>query len=218
MCCIKQALAFVSVFNLILTRDSEEIMKRSVILAFGVVATSAILFVAGSKSGVAGSGTSVLANGGSAVKSLKATARLDSKSSSTVTGEAKFTEKKDGVEIVVEIKGAKPGQHGVHLHDKGDCSAADASSAGGHFNPDSKTHGAPTVDPHHAGDFGNITADAKGSGKLKIMIKGLTVAPGPNSVVGHAIVIHADPDDLKTQPSGNSGARVACGVVQAESK
>jgi Cu-Zn family superoxide dismutase len=149
---------------------------------------------------------------------LEATAKLESRSGSTVTGEADFTEKKDGVEISIQIKGAKPGPHGVHLHDKGDCSAADASSAGGHFNPDSKTHGSPTVDPHHAGDFGNIDVKANGTGKLKLTVKGLTVAPGPNSVVAHALVIHADPDDMKTQPSGNSGARVACGVVQAESK
>src|SRR5262249_19890075 len=153
-----------------------------------------------------------------ALKALEATAKLESRSGSSVTGEAEFTEKKDGVEVSVQIKGAKPGTHGVHLHDKGDCSAPDASSAGGHFNPDSKAHGSPTADPHHAGDFGNITVAANGTGKIKILVKGLTVAPGPNSVVGHAVVIHADADDYKTQPAGNAGARVACGVVKTESK
>jgi Cu-Zn family superoxide dismutase len=193
-------------------------MKRSVMMAVGAAASAALLFVAGSQSGMVSGSAKVVEGGGRAVKSLKAKAKLESKSSSTVTGEAEFTEKKGGVEIVVEIKGAKPGPHGVHLHDKGDCSAPDASSAGGHFNPDSKSHGDPTADPHHAGDFGNITVGANGTGKLKLMAKGLTIAPGANSVVGHAIVIHADPDDMKTQPSGNSGARVACGVVQAGSK
>lgn len=187
-------------------------MKRSIILIAGIAATASLVFVAGCPSGAAGWSTPSTSG---RVKSPKATARLESKSSSTVTGEADFTEKKGGVEISIEIKGAKPGQHGVHLHDKGDCSAPDASSAGGHFNPDNKAHGSPTVDPHHAGDFGNITVNKKGSGKLKLTVKGLTVAPGPNSVVGHALVIHADTDDLKTQPAGNSGARVACGVVQA---
>jgi Cu-Zn family superoxide dismutase len=192
-------------------------MKRSFIMAFGIAATAALLFVAGSGSGAANGSAKEPANGG-AVKSAKAIARLESKSSSTVTGQATFTEKNGGVEISIEIKGAKPGMHGVHLHDKGDCSAPDASSAGGHFNPDNKAHGSPSVNPHHAGDFGNFNVGADGTGKLKLTAKGLTVAPGPNSVVGHALVIHADADDMKTQPSGNSGARVACGVVQAEGK
>jgi Cu-Zn family superoxide dismutase len=186
-------------------------------MALAAALTAALFFVAGSRPGAA-SGARGARNAGGPAKSLEATAKLESKSGSTVTGEAEFTEKKDGVEVSIQIKGAKPGTHGVHLHDKGDCSAPDASSAGGHFNPDSKTHGAPSADPHHAGDFGNITVGANGTGKLKILVKGLTIAPGPNSVVGHAIVIHADTDDMKTQPSGNSGARVACGVVQAESK
>jgi len=192
-------------------------MKRNVMMSLVVAGASALLFVAGSVSGAANLGADRAASG-SVVKSLEATAKLESKSGSTVTGEAEFTEKKDGVEVSIQIKGAKPGPHGVHLHDKGDCSAADASSAGGHFNPDSKAHGAPGAEAHHAGDLGNMQVGANGIGKLKMMVKGLTVAPGPNSVVGHAVVIHADPDDMKTQPSGNSGARVACGVVQAESK
>jgi len=187
-------------------------------MALGVSATAALLFVAGSRSGAANSTSKAAGTTTGASKALEATAKLESKSGSSVTGEADFTEKKGGVEVSVQIKGAKPGSHGVHLHEKGDCSAADASSAGGHFNPDNKAHGSPTADPHHAGDFGNMTIAANGTGKLKIFVKGLTVAPGPNSVVGHAVVIHADADDYKTQPAGNSGARVACGVVQAESK
>jgi Cu-Zn family superoxide dismutase len=186
-------------------------------MALAVAISAALVFVGGFRSDAASGSAKASGNRGAA-KSLEATAKLESKSGSTVTGEADFKEKSGGVEITVEIKGAKPGPHGVHLHDKGDCSAADASSAGGHFNPDSKTHGAPNADPHHAGDFGNMTVGANGTGKLKLTVKGLTVAPGPNSVVGHALVIHADPDDMKTQPSGNSGARVACGVVQLEGK
>jgi len=186
-------------------------------LALAAAVTAALFFVASSKPGAA-SGAGTMGNKGSATKALEATAKLESRSGSSVTGEAEFTEKKDGVEVSIQIKGAKPGTHGVHLHDKGDCSAPDASSAGGHFNPASKAHGSPTADPHHAGDFGNITVGANGTGKLKITVKGLTVAPGPNSVVGHAVVIHADTDDMKSQPAGNAGARVACGVVQAESK
>jgi Cu-Zn family superoxide dismutase len=145
----------------------------------------------------------------------KAQTTLESRSGSTLTGKATFVERPGGVEVTVEIAGAKPGLHGIHLHANGDCSAPDAASAGGHFNPDSANHGAPNLDPHHAGDLGNIAAAPNGKGKLKIMIKGLTVAPGAHSVVGRALVVHADPDDLKTQPSGNSGGRFACGVITA---
>jgi len=187
-------------------------------IALGVSVTAALLFVAESRSGAANGRVKDAAAKAAAPKALEATAKLESRSGSSVTGEAEFTEKNGGVEVSIQVKGAKPGPHGAHLHDKGDCSAPDASSAGGHFNPDNKAHGAPTANPHHAGDFGNMTVAANGTGRLKIFVKGLTVAPGPNSVVGHAIVIHADADDYKSQPAGNSGARVACGVVQAESK
>jgi Cu-Zn family superoxide dismutase len=146
----------------------------------------------------------------SAAKKESAVAVLESRSSSSVTGKATFTQKGDSVEAVVEVKGAKPGQHGLHLHETGDCSAPDAKSAGGHFNPDNKAHGAPEQDPHHAGDMGNLTVGQNGTGKLKVMLKGQTVA----SIKGRALVVHGDPDDYKTQPSGNSGARVACGVVK----
>ena len=124
-------------------------MKRSVMMALAAAVTAALFFVAGSRPGAA-SGATTAGNKGSAAKALEATAKLESRSGSTVTGEAEFTEKNGGVEVSIQIKGAKPGTHGVHLHDKGDCSAPDASSAAGHFNPDSKNHGAPNVDPHHA--------------------------------------------------------------------
>ncbi|HEY6328171.1 MAG TPA: superoxide dismutase family protein, partial [Blastocatellia bacterium] len=130
-------------------------MKLSLIVALMMVTAMAIL--SASKPSVAGTKA-----GGAA--GAKATATLASKSGSTVTGKATFTERSGGVEIVVMVAGAKPGMHGVHLHATGDCSAADASSAGGHFNPDNKSHGAPNVDPHHAGDFGNINVGANGKG------------------------------------------------------
>jgi Cu-Zn family superoxide dismutase len=171
-----------------------------------------ILSIAGMMAGVV-----LVSLAGSPAKSKgEAIATLESKSGSTVTGTAKFKQKGDGVEATIEIKGAKPGQHGLHLHQNGDCSAPDAASAGGHFNPDNKAHGAPDADPHHAGDLGNITIRNDGKGKLKITVKGLTVDPGPHSVVGRAVVFHADTDDLKSQPAGNAGARFACGVVKAE--
>ena len=142
-----------------------------------------------------------------------ALALIESRSESTPAGKAYFSAAEGGVMVEIEISGATPGMHGIHLHETGDCSAPDAASAGGHFNPDKMNHGGPTTDPRHGGDLGNIEAGADGTGKLTLTLTGLTISPGEHSVVGRAIVVHADADDLATQPSGNSGKRQACGVV-----
>ena len=142
-----------------------------------------------------------------------ALALIESRSESTLAGKAYFSAVEGGVMVEVEISGATPGMHGIHLHETGDCSAPDAASAGGHFNPGKMNHGAPTADPHHGGDLGNIEAGADGTGKLTLTLQGLTISPGDYSVVGRAIVVHADADDLATQPSGNSGKRQGCGVI-----
>jgi Cu-Zn family superoxide dismutase len=121
----------------------------------------------------------------------------------------------DGVHFSGTITGLPQGKHGFHIHETGDCSAPDASSAGGHFNPDGKQHGSPDAAEHHAGDLGNIEADATGSVTVNIHAGGLTLEAGrPNSVVGKSVIVHAAADDFKTQPTGNSGARLACGVIQ----
>lgn len=135
------------------------------------------------------------------------------KTSGTVT----FTRQPDGngVKITAAISGLTPGKHGFHLHEKGDCSAPDASSAGGHFNPSNVQHGAPDATPHHAGDFGNITADKDGNAKLEVVDPDLSFE-GDNSVIGHAVIVHAKADDLKSQPSGDAGGRLSCGVVEAK--
>ena len=141
-----------------------------------------------------------------------ATAKVEGRSSVALSGEATFTEVKDGVKLTLTLTGVPAGVHAVHIHEKGDCSAPDATSAGGHFNPTSVDHGAPTADPHHGGDFGNMTVGKNGKGKLTMTSKVLTVAEGANSVVGRAIIIHAKEDDMKTQPTGNAGGRIGCGV------
>ena len=143
-----------------------------------------------------------------------AKAAIEPRSGSSLNGSATFTEKDGRVELVVDVTGAPPGQHAVHLHEKGDCSAPDATSAGGHFNPDNSPHGAPDAEHHHAGDFGNMTVGEDGKGHLSISTDRLTVKPGPNSVVGHAIIVHANADDMTTQPTGNAGGRIGCGVVK----
>jgi Cu-Zn family superoxide dismutase len=143
-----------------------------------------------------------------------ATATLVSTSGSTASGVVNLTQLADGgVEVVVNLRGVPPGVHGFHIHENGSC-ADNGNAAGGHYNPTGTPHGAPNADPHHAGDFGNVTADENGNVNTRFVTRSITVAEGPTTAVGHAIILHANPDDLQTQPTGNAGARIACGVVQ----
>ena len=143
----------------------------------------------------------------------KAAAQLEPKSGSTVTGTVTFTKVGDDIRGVADIQNLTPGKHGFHIHEKGDCSAPDASSAGAHFNPTMKHHGGPTSLDHHTGDLGNIEADA--SGKAHLDWKGKLSLTGKDSIIGKSVVVHEKEDDLKTDPSGNSGARLACGPILA---
>ena len=143
-----------------------------------------------------------------------ASATLSPTSGSTASGTVKLTQLGDGsVRVTVDLTGVPPGVHGFHIHDKGDC-GDNGNAAGGHFNPASTAHGAPAADPHHAGDFGNVSADSDGRVHSEFTTRSVTVEAGPNSAVGHAVILHANPDDLVTQPTGNAGARIACGIVQ----
>src|SRR6476659_11253594 len=142
-----------------------------------------------------------------------ATCKLESKSGSQVTGTVTFMKMGDQVHVIADITGLKPGKHGFHIHEKGDCSAPDAASAGGHFNPSNHKPGAPDSAEHHEGDAGNITAGADGKATTTITLKGVTLDEGATSIVGKGFIIHEKADDRKTQPTGNAGARVACGVI-----
>jgi Cu-Zn family superoxide dismutase len=143
-----------------------------------------------------------------------ASAVLEARSASTVTGRVSFREQQGGVRAQVELHGLAPGsEHGFHVHDKGDCSAADATSAGGHFNPAGTAHGRAGSGVHHAGDAPSVVADAHGDVKIDLVLDGVTLAPGPTSIVGRAVVVHRDRDDFTSQPAGNAGPRVACGVI-----
>lgn len=187
-------------------------MKRISVILLGVALLTAL-----GASTAAGSGRRrVSVKSDERRQPTSAIVRLEARSGSNTTGTATFKEKNGQVKVTVEIRGATPGTHGIHLHENGDCSAPDAASAGAHFNPHQTMHGAPVSDPHHAGDFGNINVGQNGKGKLTMTLKGLTVGAGAASVVGRSLVVHAAPDDLKTQPSGNSGARIACGVITAK--
>jgi superoxide dismutase, Cu-Zn family len=130
-----------------------------------------------------------------------------------VKGTVEFKETDDGIEVTANIEGLKKGVHGFHIHEKGDCSAPDAKSAGGHFNPSNHKHGSPDSAEHHEGDLGNITAEKDGKGTATITIKGVTLGDGDTSIVGKGFIIHAKADNFKTQPTGDAGDRVACGVI-----
>ncbi len=146
---------------------------------------------------------------------LVATAALQPTTGSKAFGEATFEQEGGKVHVLVNAQGLKPGhEHGLHIHEVGDCSSGDGMSAKGHFNPQGKPHGNPLSGEHHAGDLPALKADASGHAKLDTMVEGIKVAPGPTSIVGRGLIIHADPDDYQTQPTGNSGARIACGVIK----
>ena len=152
---------------------------------------------------------------GAVQEPLQATAALQPTKGSKAFGEATFEQAGDRVHVLVNAQGLKPNQeHGFHVHEAGDCSSGDGMSAKGHFNPAGKPHGNAASSEHHAGDLPALKADEHGHAKLDAMVEGITLAPGPNSIVGRGLIIHADPDDYKTQPTGNSGARIACGVIK----
>jgi Cu-Zn family superoxide dismutase len=139
---------------------------------------------------------------------------MEAKSKSKLVGKAKLTESEGGVHLLLTVEGIEPGDHGAHIHETGDCSAPDAKSAGGHFNPHTKDHGLPGAEKRHLGDLGNITIGKDGKGTLDITAPGANLKPNdPSSFVGRAIIVHAKKDD-GGQPVGNAGDRIGCGVIK----
>jgi superoxide dismutase, Cu-Zn family len=150
-------------------------------------------------------------------ETMRATAQLQSTKGNKTFGEATFEQAGDKVHVIIYVQGLKPGQeHGLHIHEVGDCSSGDGMSAKGHFNPYGKPHGQPTSPDRHAGDLPALKAGKDGRAKVDVKVDVITVQPGPASIVGRAVIVHADPDDYRTQPTGNAGARLACGVIRRE--
>jgi Cu-Zn family superoxide dismutase len=145
----------------------------------------------------------------------QATVQLAPTHGNTANGGLKISSAGTGVRLSGMVQGLKPdSEFGFHFHEKGDCSAPDATSAGAHFNPTSQQHGNPQAQPHHAGDMLNVKSDAQGVAEVSIDNPDVSLQTGqPNDIIGKALVMHAKPDDYKTQPSGNSGDRIACGVI-----
>lgn len=148
---------------------------------------------------------------------MTSTAVLVPTSGSSVSGTLKFHEAKDRVvHISGTVTGLSPGKHGFHVHVNGNCDSPDGTSAGGHFAPTGGRHGAPGSGEHHLGDLGNIVADASGRADIDVTVSGITIAlMGTASIGDRSIVIHAKEDDF-SDPAGNSGARVACGVIESD--
>jgi Cu-Zn family superoxide dismutase len=142
----------------------------------------------------------------------KAVAVLQPTAGNTAQGTVTFTQEAGGVRVTANITGVPAGEHGFHIHEFGDCSAADGTSAGGHFNPDNMAHGAQNAPTRHVGDLGNVTADANGNITLNLLDTRLSMN-GPHTILGRGLILHANPDDFKTQPTGNAGGRIACGVI-----
>jgi Cu-Zn family superoxide dismutase len=145
----------------------------------------------------------------------RAVAQLDAAAGSQVWGSVSFVETGSGVLVRADVRSLRSGgEFGFHVHEKGDCSSPDFMSAGGHFNPGGKPHAHFGKPERHAGDLPNLRAFAEGDATFAFETPLLTVKPGPNSVVGRAVVIHLNPDDYTSQPAGNSGPRIACGVIR----
>lgn len=145
----------------------------------------------------------------------RATAGLASTKGSTVAGTVNFVQVGDKVRVTAKVTGLKPnGEFGFHIHEAGDCSSGDGMSTKGHFNPLGKPHAHAGTPERHAGDLPSLKSDAAGIAELSAELDVITVAAGPASIVGRGLIVHAQPDDFKTQPTGNAGARSACAVIQ----
>lgn len=146
----------------------------------------------------------------------KASATLEPTKGSTVRGSVTFAQRGDKVRVSAQVSGLVPnGEYGFHIHEAGDCSSGDGMSAKGHFNPLSKPHAHAGTSERHAGDLPSLKSDAAGTASLNVMLDVITVSPGPASIIGKGLIVHVQPDDFKTQPTGNAGARSACAVIRA---
>jgi len=142
----------------------------------------------------------------------KAVAVLHPTEGNTASGIVTFTKVEEGIRIEADLSGLSEGMHGFHIHEYGDCTAADGTSAGGHFNPAGSPHAGPEDSPRHGGDLGNVTVDADGTASYN-RVDDLISFKGDHNILGHAVIVHEKKDDLSSQPTGDAGSRLSCGVI-----
>jgi Cu-Zn family superoxide dismutase len=150
--------------------------------------------------------------GADGMKPSQAIAVLHPTDGSHVKGTVTFAQTAEGMKIITDLEGLTSGRHGFHIHQWGDCSAPDGTSAGGHYNPFAMSHGGPSDAIRHLGDLGNITARDEGKVHEERLEKDMTL-DGPGGIIGRSVIVHAGEDDQKSQPTGNAGGRLACGVI-----
>jgi superoxide dismutase, Cu-Zn family len=184
-------------------------IQRQSLVAVCVMA-AAVMFVG--QWAVTVSGQAAQTAGAMMAGPTKAVCVVHALGDSKVSGKVTFTKQAGGVEVVAELTGLTPGKHGFHVHEFGDCSKMDGTCAGGHFNPEGMPHGGPNSAERHVGDLGNVDADSSGNAMYKRVDKQIALS-GPHSIIGRAIIVHAGEDDLTSQPSGDAGARIGCGVI-----
>ena len=147
-------------------------------------------------------------------KVTEAIAYINPTQGNSASGTVKFLRKTRSVQIIADIKGLTPNsKHAFHIHEFGDCSSTDGKSAGGHYNPTAVNHSGPDNAERHAGDLGNLTADENGNVHYELTVDNISLGGRKSPIIGRAVIIHAGEDDFKTQPTGNAGARIGCGLI-----
>ena len=195
--------ALVLEFDLCQIKKGELVLTKNTLkLTFAVVTSLLVLWA----------GLRAVAQNTPPAAVTKAIAVLHPTDGNKVRGTVTFTQVGDKVKVVAHIEGLTPGNHGFHIHEWGDCSSKDGMATGGHFNPAGAPHAAPEAAQRHAGDMGNIEANQEGVAHLEFNDPVMKLS-GPGSIIGRGMIVHANPDDLKTQPTGNAGGRLACGVI-----
>ena len=176
-----------------------------------------VVIVAGCGGGQQGGGPDAEPPLAEPTPTVKAVARLEAKSDSSLTGSATFVADGGRVTLTLEVQSTPAGEHAFHLHEIGDCSAADGTSAGGHWNPTGEDHGKWDVQPFHLGDVGNLSVSDDGMGSITLTTDLWSIGTGEaNDVVGRSVIVHAAADDFTTQPTGAAGGRIGCGVIELD--
>lgn len=198
--------------------DAKGMSLRTVNYIIAVFITVLLFFSACSTGTKQDDGKDAVAEENQEEKQDKVTAKatLEATSGSKVTGEVNFAKENGNVRLELNADNLTPGEHAVHLHEKGDCSAEDASSAGGHWNPAMKPHGKRGGGgSYHKGDIGNMTVGNDGKGTLSLSIEGWSIGGADSTnIIGKSVIIHEKADDFTSQPAGNAGARISCGVIK----